>query len=262
MFSNKGASLAELTTALANMKQLSGEAPSTKSKLEELQEIVALAKELGGNNEKSEVGSTWVDLIRDGVKEIGPVLGSLVSAKMVPTAAPALMPINNPRPAPVASESVTTASPPPPQEVSADMNMQFLSWFREQLAGLVHQASRDKDPSLYAEIVLDNIPDGLDPKKVREFLGRADWWEMLTGFFPAAKPYQGWFKECHAELISGLDDMLNEGAPHVGETPANSAAAPAVNNGAVKPAKANKPAQKRETLAQRSKKQDEDSGQT
>lgn len=85
----------------------------------------------------------------------------------------------------------------------------LLGWLKEQLAGLAHQASLNKDPALYAEVVLDNLPPGVDPKMLLNFLGANDWWAKLTQFFPGVQPYPQWFADCRKELVNGLQEMIN-----------------------------------------------------
>ena len=90
--------------------------------------------------------------------------------------------------------------------------MQLLGWLKEQCAGLAHQASLNKDPELYADVVLDNLPE-VDPTMLRNMLGADDWWATLCQFSPNVQPYPQWFAECRAALLKGLDEMLSKVAP-------------------------------------------------
>lgn len=82
----------------------------------------------------------------------------------------------------------------------------LLPWLNATLQSLIHQAARNKDPELYAEVTLDNVPDGVNPKDLIPFLERADWWAQLQGFAPAVSPYPAWFADYRTALLSMLKE--------------------------------------------------------
>lgn len=193
-----GPTLADLTTTMMNMRSLSAPESGT-SKFKELKEMLELTREM---KPEDNTGSTWVDLIRDGVKELAPIVPAMMHAAQNRNAPPAA--------ATPAAQSGAAAARPQVTQGEPDM----LAWLKQQLQGLVHQASLNKDPSLYAEVVLDNLPEGADPKQLRDFLGGKTWWETLLAFHPPVAPYRKWFVDCRKELLSGLDEMLGvPGAP-------------------------------------------------
>lgn len=207
----KGPSLAELTTSLANLKELQGGNDSQLSRIEEFSKMVEVVRGMTG---EEKTGSTWVDLIRDGIKEAGPVITGLVAQRG------GTLPANPPANAPPLP--LQPPPNPPAQNVKqGDPMLQLMGWLKDQLNGLTHQASLNKDPSLYAEVVLDNMPAGVDPKLLQTFLARPDWWAALTQFYPQAQSYPAWFAECRGELLKGLNEMIR-----AVETPAASPAAP------------------------------------
>lgn len=203
IFSRKETSLAELTTALANMKQLAGGDSSQLGRVEEFAKMVEVVKSITGDG--NDKGSTWVDLIRDGVKELAPVAqAALMRVPPQPVARPT---IANPRPAPPDGLAV-----PPPEfvqpaqpEVENPM-LKLLQWFRAQLEVLVLKAAKNSDPGLYAEYLADNFPEGLDPQMLASLLTRDDWWPSLVQFYGPVEPYMGWFTELRKELL----DMISE----------------------------------------------------
>jgi hypothetical protein len=188
---SKGPTLTDLTTALANIKQLEG--GGKVDQMEEFTKLLGLVKEIQGDDKVA--GSTWADIARDGIAQIGPVLGGLVQMKT--GVRPALPPGK-------------TESPPTPQGDSSEDNpmLAMLAWFKHQLEGLIFQASRNRDPLLYAEVMLDNLPAGADLAQLRGYLAREDWWQTLVVFSPGVQPYPQWFAECRAELLKGLDDIM------------------------------------------------------
>src|SRR5271163_2304537 len=209
MFGNKGPTLADLTATLVNMKALNGGSESSLSKIEELAKLVEVVQGIGGEGGKS---SGWADIVRDGIKTVGdvlPALASRIPGMMPPPAltAPAAPPPPNPF-----INSQPPPSPPVPAAAKATPMMQLLGWLKEQLAALTHQASLNKDPEFYADVVLDNLPE-VDPTMLRNMLGADNWWATLVQFSPGVQPYPQWFAECRQSLLKGLDDMIGATAP-------------------------------------------------
>lgn len=193
---SQGPTLADLTTTMMNMKNLN--APeSGVSKFKELKEMLELTQSMKPDVESN--GSTWVDLIRDGVKELAPMVPAIMGAAAARGQPPVSLGAQN---------GPIVAAQPVPQIEQPETEPDMLAWLKQQLVGLVHQASQGKDPSLYAEVVLDNLPAGSDPKQLRMLLVQNTWWETLSSFHPPVAPYKPWFNKCRAELLLGLDDML------------------------------------------------------
>jgi hypothetical protein len=92
---------------------------------------------------------------------------------------------------------------------SEDMNLGYVAlipYMRKQLELLVLKAHRNSDPSLYAELMLDNLPEGVQPQTILDFLQRDDWWHMLNQFDERVQPYGGWFENLRTELITLIND--------------------------------------------------------
>jgi hypothetical protein len=189
---SKGTTLTELTTALANVKALEG--GNKVDQMSEFTKIMELVDHVRGDDKSA--GSTWADIARDAIGQVGPVLGGLVQMK------------TGVRPPSLPSHPQGAESPPAQATDSSNPMLQLLAWFKSQIEGLIYQASRNRDPLLYAEVVLDNLPAGADLGQLRGILGGDDWWQKLSGFAPGVQPYPQWFAECRAELLSGLDQLL------------------------------------------------------
>ena len=205
---SKGTTLTELTTALANIKQLEG--GSKVDQMSEFTKLLELVDRVKGDDKPA--GSTWADIVRDGIGQVGPILGGLVTARTGQ---------------PLPSLPKTDSPPAAPGEATqGDPMLQLLAWFKTQLQGLIYQASMNKDPGLYAEVVLDNLPAGADVAQLAAMLKREDWWAMLTQFSPGVTPYPQWFAECRAELVKGLDAMMEPPVPLAPVKPVKPAKAP------------------------------------
>ena len=99
--------------------------------------------------------------------------------------------------------------------------MSFLSWLRDNLQALIYQAGRNKDPGLYASVMLDNLPPGTDPALLKGFIERADWWPQLQTFAPGVTPYPAWFEEFREAVIEILNAPPEPG-PADGTSPEES----------------------------------------
>jgi hypothetical protein len=74
---SKGTTLTELTTALANVKALEG--GNKVDQMSEFTKIMELVDHVRGDDKSA--GSTWADIARDAIGQVGPVLGGLVQMR-------------------------------------------------------------------------------------------------------------------------------------------------------------------------------------
>jgi hypothetical protein len=216
LFDRGGTSLAELTTALKNMQELNG-GNKQQSSLEQMQQFVKLmelAREMMPEAEKT--GSTWVDVLRDAVTSLPAVLGNRGAAPAVvrAPAPPGARPVAQ---SPASLAHVPNAPPQPPQVPSPTDNpqdanpmMALVHWLMARLPQLEERAAKDRDPELYADVLLDNLPENVDLREVNELLARPDWWVILKGARPGIGPYQPWFTEMHAALRLRVREALQE----------------------------------------------------
>lgn len=98
----------------------------------------------------------------------------------------------------------------------------LLPWLKNQLEFLIVQAARDRDPALYAELMVDNLPDAVKPENLVQLVSQDNWWTVLQNFNPQVKPYQGWFTGFRQELLVMLsgEERSNQGMdqPHHGHS--------------------------------------------
>src|SRR5580693_71227 len=116
LIGNKGPTLAELTTTLTNLKSLNGGNDSSLGKIEEVTKLIEAVRGIGGDDK---TGSTWVDLIRDGVKELGPAIGAIVATRIPGVSAP---------PAALPKPATPPAAAPTPTPEGKDPMSELLSW--------------------------------------------------------------------------------------------------------------------------------------
>lgn len=128
-------------------------------------------------------------------------------------------------PAPVAQiPNASAPAPVAPLNAPEGANvrvLQQLDWMRKQLNVLVHHASRQKDPELYAEVLLDNLPPFLTPAEIMEHVGSPDAVAKLAQLDGRVAQYAEWFEEFRAAIVEFLqpEDEIGEDEPEAPDAP-------------------------------------------
>lgn len=125
-------------------------------------------------------------------------------------------------PAPTTPQPPNPTTPPPPQpEAPADdpETVAFIAQARHNLQYLCRLASQNKNPELYAEVVIDNM----GREAVVDFIGHDNALEQLAAIEPAVGLYPGWFAELKEAILTiaseetvpdeGPVEQGGEGAP-------------------------------------------------
>jgi hypothetical protein len=198
LFDHKGASLAELTVALKNMQEMSGgnKQPDPFAQFQQFAKMLELTREMQPEPEKT--GTTIYDLVRDAVQTLPQILAAR-SAQPAASSPPASVSVTRP--------VTPTIAPPAPAQGGNPM-MALVQWFTAQLPRLEERASKDRDPTLYADVLLDTLPENVSPREIQQLLARPDWWQLLSGFRPTITPYQSWFVELHRALTESVEEAL------------------------------------------------------
>jgi hypothetical protein len=215
----KETSLGELTTALANMKALAGNDKDSLSKVQEVTALIAAIKDMSGDSE-SKTGSTVVDLVRDGVKEIGPMLSAFIASRNrgpVPSPQPPRFIAPNPQAGNIPTPETTPAQPAAATPVEDDPMMKLFNWLQSQLELMVLKAAKNSNPELCAEWLADSVPAGVTSEQIKGILISDNWWAQMSTFYPPVAPYEGWFTELRGELLH----LIEEAEKSAGESGAN-----------------------------------------
>jgi hypothetical protein len=220
-------SLTEMVAALQGMKALA-DPPKESDPLRQLDQMTAMIERVRGIlPEKESTGSTWVDLVRDVAKESGPILSGLISMRAAQQAPVQHVPFTTAPQPPMQPAVITRVQPQQPATVSAPASAEapapqetqttqenpmlaLLGWLRNQLPMLTAKAAANSDPGLYAELLLDNLPQGADPQLIHMWLSKPEWWDMLKGVYPPMEPYRGWFTQMRDALIESVAEELRE----------------------------------------------------
>lgn len=202
---NKGPSLTELMAVISGAREFHKDtpAPSMTEQMEQFGRMLEIAKGISGDG-KDSTGATWVDLLRDGINKVPEVIGQIrggipLTAPLLAAPAPVAAPVPQLPPSPGPA-----GTPAPAPTLEEPMNVQVLAWLKATVQQLLFQASRNRDPALYADVTLDNLPDGMLPATLLEHLGREDWWARLMLLDERVKPYVGWFTEYRQAVLEAL----------------------------------------------------------
>ena len=84
-----------------------------------------------------------------------------------------------------------------------------LNWLRQQTVMLCAQAARQKNPELYAELLLDNLPDFVDPKDLLSRVSDPGAVAQLAQVNADVAKYPAWFEEFRKALVELLNEYLS-----------------------------------------------------
>lgn len=184
--------------------------------VETLMNGLKLGREMAGG--EGETG--MMDVAAKGLEMIGQL------AKNQPPPAPRMR--VNPRvtPVPVADPQIgnTPAHPAPAatqpngegETMGADIFKQ-LQWLKAQVNALIYQASRNAEPALYAEVMLDNLPPFITEEEISKRIGDAAGVDDLGKVDSRVLQHREWFERFRVAVIEILSDEEGDDAPPGGE---------------------------------------------
>lgn len=153
----------------------------------------------------------------------------LLQAQTVPAPTPAPIPqfLKAPAPAPVAAPEAPAPLTPFDQ---------LMDKLRRLLVMLCRKASEDRDPAVYAEVALDEIPEEHFAVAMG-MLQQPDWFNTLVQIHGEVAKYPEWFEEFHGTLLQAAQELQahDDGgitAPETMTGTANAGIAGSVANGA------------------------------
>jgi len=194
--------------AMVQMKKLTGEAASQSDNFETLMKGIELGKDLGGSD-----GDTGMfDVFKEFIKQTGGPLAKLAAAEKI---SKLRQPARNQAPAiaPAASAKTPAATGPlvddPPKGEPEKMNFIFKKVMQKQINGLLSRAAANSDPGLYAEMILDQLPDDY-VDKFADFIFSDDVMEEMTKLVPDVNKHLGWFIDLRDELREALQPDPDE----------------------------------------------------
>lgn len=155
---------------------------------------IELAKDLTSGDKETNLLDIARDLLKSPLVEtLVEKAGMQVPGKTV-TAVPgsARLPGPVPGPAPVPGGPVSVA-PENNQPENMDMNFIEKKFIAPQVNNLVNLAKAGKDPGLYAEVLIDNLPPTVTEDMINKYLANENIIEDLSKLNPDVKNYADWF---------------------------------------------------------------------
>jgi hypothetical protein len=150
--------------------------------------------EMGRESGSGETG--LMDIAKELIKS--PLLGSLTQA------ATSMPPLQQPQLRPQITVPQTSGQIPA-QQVTPNIQTQQEATMHNpvivhNLKKLIEKAEKDSDPILYAEFILDNVPQNI----IEQYIAREDLIEYLSSFDPRVNDHNEWFIELRDHIISVL----------------------------------------------------------
>jgi hypothetical protein len=183
MSRDKGPSITEILALVQN------KGGGDKSPVDLLLEGLKLGRELGGDS-----GGSELDVANKGLD----VLGQLIAQKQNEQAPPPQQLL--PRALP-ATATATPAAPAGGQDVGL---LQKLNWLRAQTTALVGQAKRQKNPELYAEVMLDNLPPFITAEEILQRLQAPGAVAELAQLNAEVNQHAEWFEDFRQAVVELL----------------------------------------------------------
>ncbi len=229
---NKAAGMgpAELVALLGAIEGLKGKADkSSGSSLDELVKVLKVARELNGEGGDSggildKLATMAGPLIERLAEKSNAAQTSQISRRSVPVSAT----IVSRETAASSAKSETSDQTTPSRSMGEsnraesegdivgensqgeNMNLKLVGWLRETLALLLKQAEKNSDPELYADYVLDNLPDGITADVVLAQLRDPDAMTKLQFFDGRVATHRDWLEEFQSAVIERIEEAQEQ----------------------------------------------------
>lgn len=176
-------SMSDVVQTMASMQALNGNS-NKQSEMDIFMRALEFAKDINRTE------TNWIDV----VKEVAsPLLGTMAAG------------------APRIQGAIPSGAVNPNLKIEShgatDVNiLQRLQFLRGTIDQLIVQASRGKDPELYAEVLLDNIPEDVPVGQLLGWLERTDWWQQMCKFHKGVEPFKSWFEKLRENVLRFLKE--------------------------------------------------------
>ena len=189
-------SRADMLAELAQMREIFGpqQAASTIDPMNMLIKGIELA---GSMAPKAGGETSGMDVLLESIKSFAPAIGAVVAQNAAKPPSPRQS--NQPVQRQISANVENT----PPQSTESENDMLMKMY----LAQLVAYAKANKDPSLYADLIADNLSD----EQIMSILSRPNVIEYLAGINPGVNDVTIWFESLILELkiIMGLTEPVS-----------------------------------------------------
>lgn len=184
---------------IAALKDIMQPAPAPKDNgIDTLLKGLELGKELAGGGDGG--GGDWSSVIGKGLDTFKPLLVEGMKQQQAQQA-PAMGTHQAPRTLPAPAASGATVNNQEGQNVNIVQMAKVLPWMQQQVRALVHQASRGKDPALYAEVFMDNLPEFVTVELIVERFNQESALDDLAAINSGVLNYREWFEAFRVEVL-------------------------------------------------------------
>lgn len=174
---------------------------SDSESMEKILKQLTILDRLRGDDGK---GSTWQDIVRDGLSAVrGMVPIPKTAAQPVPARIVPTTPSDVRGQIPVSTTAPLPETPPAVEPTAENLMM---NWIRKKLDELTECAAQNKNPELRAEVLIDDLPPFIPENIIKDMLTREDWFEQLAAFDPRVSNYFGWFNELRECVLETLEE--------------------------------------------------------
>lgn len=174
--------------------------------------------------------SNWIDLAREAIREILPAARPILQQLADQRAAaqqgasqpmfvsqpplPSLPTSNSPPQPPGIASNGSPAPSVSPNPAGDDMLAMIKPFLIRKCEDLLEAARENRNIELAAEWLLESIPKlyrtQISAEQLHGWVSRADWWPILSQFYPQLQPYQVWLDEVRQEVLALLAAEIAE----------------------------------------------------
>lgn len=192
-------SRADMLAELAQMREIFG-APQQHNTVDPMTMLIKGIELAGSMAPKAGGETSGMDVLLESIKSFAPAIGAVVAQNAAK--APAQNRAHTPQ---VQRQIGVSTDTVPPQTTQTESENDML--MKMYLAQLVSYAKANKDPSLYADLIADNLSD----EQIMSILSRPNVIEYLAGINPEVRDTELWFESLILELkiIMGLTEPVS-----------------------------------------------------
>ncbi len=204
-------SKADMLKEMMMYKELFGAPQQTgpQTTVDQVMSMISKGVELAGRAGAGGEQSIWIELARELKEPIGKGLDALqmALASKQPPQRPAMA-------VPPMGQIAQPSPQEPPQQEGGGMNTQILMQLRSVLPMLINAATKNAEPEMYSDLILDQVPESLYPT-LRDWLIRPDCLDLLAQLEPGIRYQQEWWVSLRSVLIDALTGELGHGLTSV-----------------------------------------------
>ena len=199
--------MTNMLNMMALMKQVMGEPAKPQDPMKTIELAKSLAEMMGDSGDKSSLDR----LIEQALPALIEGAKQAPNQQLQPTLHPQLQPQVQ-----IKHNPISVPIPPDPPNQSTittqkeeNPEMMITAMVKSKLPELINWASQEKDPELYAEFVLDNIPD-MFLDKYCDFVKSDDCLQQLIAIDKNVNKYTDWFTHFRLASIDMINDDLTK----------------------------------------------------